>query len=81
MQTQTGQTYEDAYYFITQALNDLDNPDKGYYQYADIAVNIWLFKGVHHYIYCFNSEETVLNDYLKASDVAMMCADVRDGIP
>ena len=53
---------------------------------SEVVVNIWLTKGVHHYIYCFNSEDAIVfgeHDYLGTytdptlgGKVAIMCADL-----
>ena len=69
MQSQTGLSHSSSFNFIIQALNDIENVNNQYDRYTQVDVRIYLAKGVHHYIYCFNSEDAIITgryNYLNA---------------
>ena len=80
-----GETIDDAYLSIHAAMASYGQ--KKMEVYEDVEVNIWLMKGVHHYIYCFDEASLeadayimdyytnyfdIYSDYV---DMAILCSD------
>ena len=82
-----GETIDNPYLSIHSAMASYGQ--KKMEQYEDVEVNIWLMKGVHHYIYCFDEtsleDDAYIMDYFQNSgkfnldsdymDMSILCSD------
>ena len=55
--------------------SDISSPGFLLERNQEVLINIWLFKGVHHYINCYKTGIPI-EDYMTARSVLIMCGDV-----
>ena len=60
-------------------MNKLQDEANEYHHYAEVSVNFWLTKGVHHWIYCMDHYDSssyyFLGDSYGIKDFATLCGD------